>query len=363
MPYYEPKQLFSKTRKGDLEHVYYLYGADHVQVEQLTTLITRKATAGNIEMGLTKFDGQNLELKTLAEAAQQFSMFSPCNCIQVHDFQVETLTDGQFQFLTSIIKSIADATILIFDITGFDPKKGKKLAQGKTKKFIDCIAKHGAVCEAVQRTTLVLAKEMIALAERQNRKMTIDGAEELVQLCMGNTLILRSEVEKLCAYVENGGTITKELIHDMTTPQLESTTFQLAKAVVSQRPKAALEELDKLFAMRIQRTAILHAIASAFVDLYCASVALHHGKQALDVKGDFHYSYDFVVQNAFRDCRKISTSHLRICIKILRDLEENMNSGSCNERIMLETAITKMLAIAGGYYDTYRPGDYRRGKV
>ncbi len=94
--------------------------------------------------------------------------------------------------------------------------------------------------------------------------MPRDSAEELVRLCMGNTLILRSELEKLCAYADKGGTITTAMVREMTSPQLETTTFNLAKAVVSQRPKAAMEELDKLYAMRTHRTFIVHAIASAF---------------------------------------------------------------------------------------------------
>ncbi|MFR0950574.1 MAG: hypothetical protein ACLSFT_08630 [Ruminococcus callidus] len=44
------------------------------------------------------------------------------------------------------------ATVLVFDVTGFDPKNGKKTPQGKNKNLIDGIAKHGVVCEAVQRT-------------------------------------------------------------------------------------------------------------------------------------------------------------------------------------------------------------------
>lgn len=108
--------------------------------------------------------------------------------------------------------------------------------------------------------------------------MPRDSAEELVRLCMGNTLILRSELEKLCAYADKGGTITTAMVREMTSPQLETTTFNLAKAVVSQRPKAAMEELDKLYAMRTNRTFIVHAIASAFLDLYRAAAALRAGK-------------------------------------------------------------------------------------
>ncbi|MFR4393368.1 MAG: hypothetical protein ACLT29_03330 [Ruminococcus callidus] len=111
--------------------------------------------------------------------------------------------------------------------------------------------------------------------------------------------------------------------------------------------------------MRINRTFIVHAIASSFLDLYRAAAALRAGKQAADMKADFGYAFDFMVQNAFRDCRRLPPERLRACIRVLRELELDLNSTSGEERVMLEAAIVKMLAIAGGTYDSYRTGNYR----
>ena len=109
-----------------------------------------------------------------------------------------------------------------------------------------------------------------------------------------------------------------------------------------------MEELDKLYAMRTNRTFIVHAIASAFLDLYRAAAAMRAGKQPGDMKEDFGYRFDFMVQNAFRDCRRIPPERLRACIRILRDLELRLNSTAGDERTMLESAIVQMLAVAGG---------------
>ena len=143
-----------------------------------------------------------------------------------------SLREDQLKQLLEFLPTVGGATVLVLDVTGFDPKNGKKTPQGKNKKLIDCIAKCGIVCEAVQRTPQVLAKELSELAERRGCVMPRDSAEELVRLCMGNTLILRSELEKLCAYADKGGTITTAMVREMTSPQLETTTFNLAKAVV-----------------------------------------------------------------------------------------------------------------------------------
>ncbi len=342
-----PKELAAKIRQGKLENLYYIYGADLVQVRQLTAALIKKATGGNADMALTKFDGQKPDMDSLIDASRQFSMFAAYNCIQVHDLNADSLREDDLKRLLELVEEVGGATVLIFDVTGFDPKGGKKTPQGKNKKLIDRIAKYGTVCEAVQRTPQALAKELSALAEKQGCIFPTECAEELVRLCLGNTLILRGELDKLCAYADNGK-ITMEMVRELTSPQLETTTFNLAKAVVSQRPRTAMEELDKLYAMRTNRTFIVHAIASSFMDLYRAAAAIRAGKTAGDMKQDFGYRFDFMVQNAFRDCRRIPPERLRACICVLRDLELKLNSTQADERTLLEAAIVQMLAIAGG---------------
>lgn len=347
MPAITPKDLAAKIRQGKLDNLYYIYGADLVQVRHLTASLVKKATGGNADMALTKFDGQKLDMDMLTDASRQFSMFAEYNCIQVHDLNADSLREDELKRLLELVGEISGATVLILDITGFDPKNGKKTPQGKNKKLIDCIVKHGLVCEAVQRTPQALAKELSALAEKQGCVFPTNCAEELVRLCMGNTLILRSELEKLCAYADKG-TITIDMVREMTSPQLETTTFNLARAVISQKPRTAMAELDKLYAMRTERVFIVHAIASSFMDLYRAAAAIHAGKTAADMKQDFGYTFDFIVQNAFRDCRRLPPERLRHCVRVLRDLELKLNSTQADERILLEAAIVKMLTIAGG---------------
>ena len=170
--------------------------------------------------------------ESAGRCGRQFSMFSEYNCIQVHDCNADSLREEQLKQLLELLKTVGGATVLIFDVTGFDVKNGKRNPTGRNKKLIDCIAKYGVVCEAVQRTPAVLAKELSAMAEKLGCTFPQKSAEELVRLCMGNTLILQGELEKLCAYAD-GGTITTDMVREMTSPQLETTTFNLARAVVA----------------------------------------------------------------------------------------------------------------------------------
>jgi DNA polymerase-3 subunit delta len=341
------KSTAAHIKQGDIAGVYYFYGADIVQTEALTKQLIRKATGGNETMALTKYDGKNLDLDELASSAELFPMMSEYNCIWIHDLNAESCREDQLKKLMEIISDTGDQTVIVFSVTGFDVKDGKKTPTPKNKKLIDKIAKLGTVCEAVQRTFPEIAKSLMSAAQRRGCILQRKEAEFLTARCMGNTVQLQSELEKLCAYA-NGGEITEKMIESLVSPAIETTVYALAKAVIALRPAQAMAELDRLYSMRTSRTFIVHAVASGFIDLYRAAVAWRNGHSPEEMQKDFGYRFDFVVKNAFRDCRKIAPERLRACISVLRDLEQKLNSSSADERVLLESAIVKMLEIASG---------------
>lgn len=341
------KEMNAKIRQGDLAGVYYFYGADVVQIEDMTKKLIHKATDGNETMALTQYDGKELDVQTLNDAAEMFPMMSSFNCIWINDFNAEKFPEEQLKRLFKVCENLGEQTVLIFSITGFDVKDGKKSPTAKNKKLIDKVAKVGTVCEAVQKTFPEIAKSLISAVQKRGCTMERKAADALVVRCMGNTVQLKSEIEKLCAYA-GGSEITEKMVEELVAPSVETTVFNLAKAVISLRRLSAMEELDRLYAMRTDRTFIVHAVASAFIDLYRACTAWRSNKTASDMQKDFGYRFDFVVKNAFRDCRKIPPERLRACISVLRDLEQKLNSSAADERILMETAIVKMLEIASG---------------
>ncbi len=341
------KGVSAKIRQGEIAGAYYFYGVDIVQIEDMTRKLLHKATGGNELMALTKYDGKSLDIRNLSDSAELFPMMSPYNCILISDFNAEKYSEEQLKQLFKICENLGEQTVLVFSITGFDVKDGKKSPTAKNKKLIDKIAKIGTVCEAVQRTFPEISKSIMSAVQKKGCTIERGTADELVMRCMGNTVQLKSELEKLCAYA-NGSEITKKMVSDLVAPSVETTVFALAKAVIFLRSASAMEELDRLCAMRTNRTFIVHAVASAFIDLYRASVAWRSNKISSDMQKDFGYRFDFVVKNAFRDCRRIAPERLRACISVLRDLEQTLNSSAADERILMETAIVKMLEIASG---------------
>ncbi len=338
------KAVLSSLRRESLQNLYYFYGSDLLQVSELTTQLIQKATGNQPETALTKLDGRKLDLRALEDAAQMFSLLAPYNCILINDLNAESLREPAFQQLLDILKQVSGVTVLVFNITGFDVKDGRRSVSGKNKKLIDWIAKHGVVCEAVPASLSEMVKQLCSRAGKNGCILPENGAEEIVNRCNGDTLMMRSELEKLCACAD-GGTISIEMVKDLVIPSLSATTFSLASAVVQQRAAAAMRDLERLFAMRVERPVMLSALTASFLDLYRAAAAVRSHVQQADMKQDFGYRFDFQVRNAFRDCNRIPIARIRACLFILRDLEKTCNTTSIPEQVAIETAVVKMLTM------------------
>lgn len=356
MPQKDPKTVKSELKKGELQNLYYIFGKNIPDVEKLTKQIIRAAVGDNEEFALNKLEGRYLDTSELYDMIQMMPMMSEYNCILINDYNCEKPRENMAGLraedlnkkLIDVLKDIPHQTIVIFNVTGFeinaktDFKTGKSIIKDKNKKLADLAAKMGALVECPIKTENELAKEIAASVSARGALISLDRARELAEMCQSDTLTIRNEIDKLCAYV-GSGEITADTLHNLVHRQSDVTFFKLADAVAAFNKKSAFEALDELMQDKDNRGAVLANITGSFIDMYRAVCARRCGKQIQDVKEDFAYVWDFKVKNAFRDSSRMSVRRLRECISILRDTNIALNSGGGDEKTILEQTVTKML--------------------
>ncbi len=332
-------------KSGDIKNSYYFYGKDIVATEKLTKLLLKKLVKSTTD-GYSKLDGEKLNLSELSDMSEMYPMFTEYNCILINDLNAESLVADDLKRLLKIIDDIPPTTVIIFNITGFDLKAGKRTVSAKNKKLIDLITKTGVVCEAVFKTGTELTKAIVDRVAKEGCTINKSNAEEIAELCLCDSMLIKNELDKLCAYAD-GSEITKEMIGMLVSKQLDSNAFALAKSVVSLRTSESMRILDELMEQRAEGIVVLSAISSAFIDLYRARVALVNNKRQDNVVQDFNYrGREFVVKNAFNSCGKIPLEHLRECLKILRQADLSFKSTRTDSRVIIEKAIIEMLMVA-----------------
>lgn len=330
--------VLKKIKSGSFDRLYYFYGKDIMSVEKLTRFLISETD----ESGFQKFTGDDFNISSFADYIQMFPMSADYNVIAVNDLNAENLPADDLKYLLETLEYIPETTVVIFYITGFDVKAGKKFPSPKNKKIIDFVSKHGVLCEMELKSVPELASVIIKSAQKQGCRIDRRNAEKIVQLCLCNSMMIKNETDKLCSYAD-GKDITSDMIDALVPQQLDSTVFNLAKAVAAFNLKRAVVLLDEVFLQQNDAVSVIAALSGTFIDFYRAKAALSCGRSEADVINDFNYKgREFVVRNSFRDCRRMSESHLKKCLDILADADKTIKSFSCSPRLITEQAVVKM---------------------
>lgn len=342
--------LKTAIKNRRFKNAYYFYGKDAAAVEAYTKAIVSKIVdKDNADYNLHRFDGKNFDLDTFSDACEALPVFAEYVCCTVCDFVVPEQGGTEvLNSVISIVKNLPETTVLIFYYTSVDVTDGKKHPTPKHKKLMDAVDNVGGVCNFGLKTPAVLAKEIMAKVSKAGCGISREAAFFLAEQCSCNALMIDNEIDKLTAYAQ-GNEITADTVRALSPRQIETTSFDLARAIASMDKAAAMRLLNDLTEEKIEPIPILYAVTGNMLDLYRAKAAFSCGRSPEDVKADFGYAKNvsFRVDNAFRDVNRISMSHIRMCVKVLAETDLAMKSVKTPPQILLEEAVVKMLSFKG----------------
>lgn len=348
MPNLTDTELIKSIRSGKIAPIYYFYGKDVATLESITKkLIAKLCPDRDNDMNYHFFSGGNFDMSQFADACEALPMFSDRILIAVNDLNAENLRTDDTKYLFELLSNIdSQTTTVIFYSTGVDIYGGKKTISTKNKKLADHISKvGGAVTEFAFKRPNELVKYIQSRCSDELCVIHPREAEYLASVCLCNVLAINNEIAKLTAYVGKGE-ITQEIIDELVSGQLDTDAYKLASAVVSGNSREVFKILPELYAKQAEPIPLMSVISASFIDLYRASLAYSTGRTQSDILEDYNYrGRDFVVRNAFRDCRKLSLDKLRACIGIMSQCDIDMKSKRVDSKLLLETAIMQMLAL------------------
>lgn len=338
--------LKTSLKNKQFLNAYYFYGKDTASVELYAKgLISKIVDRDNADYNLHRFEGKSFDIEMFSDACDGLPVFAEYVCCAVCDLNAESLSADNIKRMTEIISNLPESTVVIFYNTSVDVTDGKKFPTAKNKKLIDAVGKVGGVCNFALKTPAVLSKDIMAKVSKAGCGISKEAAYFLAEQCLCDALMINNEIDKLTAYAA-GNEITIEIIRQLSPRQLDTTSFDLAKALSRMDGKTSMRLLNELNEEKIEPIAVLYAVTGNMIDLYRARAAMASGKTPGDVKEDFGYAKNlhFRVDNAFRDVQRISMPHLRECMRILAETDAAMKSLKTPAQTLLEEAVIKMTA-------------------
>ncbi len=343
------EQGFKKeVSSGELKSLYLIYGNEKYLVKKYTEYLIKKAVGKNpSEFDYYKLNS-NTPLEEIYDASQQISMFSDRKCVNVTDYDINSLSEGDMKELESFCADVSPSTVLIFSMPTLDTAAKKKDGgKGKSKfsRFVSCAEKYGSVLELNKLGDIALEAQVVKWAEKNGSRIQRYNAAKIISLVGTDMNALKNETDKLSAYAGTGE-ITEEVIKTLCVKNSETKSYMLSKYIMKNDFNNTYNELNILFGQGERPEIILSGLSSAFIDMYRAKAVSESGQSFSEAAKQFKYgNREFVLKNAASAAAKYSSKTLKKFLDAILETDIKMKSSRADSRILLETLVAKMLLI------------------
>lgn len=337
----------ARELKNGIAPCYLLFGKDAATVESVAKNLAKKLVPDEArDLNYHFFPGDSIDFDELADCVEALPVFADRTVILLNDADCDKLPQRDVKRLKEIISGIdPETTTLIIYCTAVDLCGGKKNLTASNKALAEHIcACKGLVCEFKLKTAGELIKHIVRGVEKNGSKISEQAAKTLAEACKSDLLMIGNEIQKLSAY-RFGEEITVRDVRELVTGRIDADAYRLAREISEGRREAAFETLAGLYDLQKETPSLVSAIASSFLDLYRAKLALMSGRGEREITDSFSYKgREFAVRNALRDCSGIPIERLRKCISIISECDAGIKSLRTDDRIQLEEAVTRMFS-------------------
>lgn len=352
MPVLKDVDLISHLKNNPLKRVYLISGDEDYTLSRCVHLILQKAVPKELQsFNLNRFEEDKTPMQDIIDAAKTLPMLSERRAVVLLDPPSSFLSGSSFSLLKDYCEQPLDSTVLLLIFRGktISPQKGAKGALKSLKELCKIIEKTGVVVDCSTKTQRELLQFLISSAKRAGANLEFKEANYLIDRCGRSLTPLMQELKKLTSYAA-GRAITREVIDELTVSTLESTAFDLAKAILRKNGADAISHLQKLFRQKLDELRIISAVHTTFIDLYRAKcIQLEHA--------DFHTvleaypSYkgkDFRLKKALQDSPGYSMVQIKACLTILYETDKQLKYSRADKRFLIERAVSQMLIAQKG---------------
>ncbi len=209
-----------------MSNIFLFYGEEKYDLEQRVEKIKKEFV--NLEVGLNLFYINKDNIDELASVIQGVTFFGSEKLIIIKDtnlkFNVDLLQNLDEDIKVIIIEDSVDKRISEY-------KKISKIAECVEFKHLD------------QKQ---MVDYIMTILKKCNLKISLEVAQYMQSICGEDKANNINELQKLSIYLEDGATVTKEIIDSVCSKTLNAKIFDVLSLIVNKKTKTAISKLDEL---------------------------------------------------------------------------------------------------------------------
>ena len=341
MPGLKPDEFLRRLAKGTPIGGVLLLGADRYLREVcrkkiIETMIPEAAR----DWGVTRYSAKDDDLDTILGQAQTLPMLAPRQVLVVDEVNAwerlgDESRDAMLKILGAYLENPAPFTALVFESEALDQRT--KLAKTLAESML--VVSTELSNDFTSR--IALAADLASgMAREIGVEIDADAAGELSESLNGELAAIRTEIEKLAAYVGDARRVTCKDVETLTISARKYSVWELSDMLASRQPKRALEFLDTILREGEAPALTIGGMAWMFRKLMEAQ-QLPAGTSSWQAAGRLRMRPE-TAELAVRSARKFSREQLAAGLMALYEADSRVKSGASNQRAVMEFLVAEL---------------------
>lgn len=326
------KRIAQDIKSREFAHIYLLYGEEAYLRKQYRDNLKAALVPTDDTMNCSSYSGKEINMNEVLDLVGTMPFFAERRVIIVENSGL--FKSGSNDRLVELLKDIPQTSYMIFVEEEVDKR-------GKLYKAVTANG-YAALCEMQDEATL--KKWIMGLLKRENKMITADALNLLLDKTGTNMENIKREVEKLVCYKYFDEGITAEDVEELCTVQIQNRIFDMVEAVAAKNQRTALALYYDLLALKEAPMKILALIARQFHMLLQVREMKQKGYPENEIAqktglNPYYLKKKYIPQAAQFPLPKLEAA-LRACV----DAEERVKTGKMPDMMSVELIIVGLSA-------------------
>lgn len=326
------KRIAQDIKSGTFCNIYLLYGEEAYLRKQYRDNLKAALVPADDTMNCSSYAGKEINVNEVIDLAGTMPFFAERRVIIVENSGL--FKSGSNDRLVELLKDMPQTSYMIFVEEEVDKR-------GKLYKAVTANG-YAALCEMQDEATL--KKWIMGLLKRENKMITADALNLLLDKTGTNMENIKREVEKLVCYKYFDEGITAEDVEELCTVRIQNRIFDMVEAVAAKNQKTALTLYYDLLALKEAPMKILALIARQFHMLLQVREMKQKGYPENEIAqktglNPYYLKKKYIPQAAQFPLPKLEAA-LRACV----DAEERVKTGKMPDTMSVELIIVGLSA-------------------
>lgn len=325
------KRIAQDIKNGQLGNLYLLYGEEAYLRRQYCDKLKAALVPQEDAMNCSVYSGKDINASEVVDLAGTMPFFAERRVVIVENSG--WFKSGNDQ-IAALVKSLPDTTCMIFVEAEVD-KRGK---------LFKAVTANGcaALCEMQDEATL--RKWVMGLLKKENKSITPDALNLLLDKTGTNMENIRREVEKLVCYRYYEDGITAADVEELCIVQIQNQIFDMVEAVAQKKQKQALGLYYNLLALKEAPMKILALTARQFHMLLQVKEMKSKGYQESDIARQTGLNPYFLKKKYIPQAAQFKLPQLEAALRTCVEAEENIKTGRMSDILSVELIIVSLSA-------------------